>query len=138
MYDPNLDFDQERLDVLKQLLGVSLVPLSNANDLLGRWAVRFKGPVGSDKVQWLYEFSPDGNVIVEGRAFAFNNICTWKLTGSGVLSLRIPIAPTPNVPTLENGTVEEESYWVFTSADSKVIITNFDASVIQELSRCAV
>jgi hypothetical protein len=135
MRDPDLNFDQGRLEILEKSLEVSVSPLSDSAELYGKWEMRFAGPAGSEKVLALYDFRSDGQVIVEGRVIAAHETWKWKLTGPGILSFRMPIAPIPHIPSLKDGTVQEEYYWAFKAADARMILTNFDASLIETLSR---
>lgn len=97
--------------------------------------MRFGGPAGSDTVHWLYDFEPEGQVRVEGKSLAPQEIWKWKLNAPGTLLFRKPIAPNPRFASLKHGTIEEEMYWVFTTMDARVVLTNFDSSLIQVLTR---
>jgi hypothetical protein len=135
MYDPDLNFDQGRVEILEKSLKVSVSPVSDSVELYGKWEMRFAGPAGSKELLALYDFKSDAQLIVEGRMFAAHETWKWKLTGPGILSIRRPIAPIPQIPSLKHGTVQEERYWAFKAADTRIILTNFDASLIETLSR---
>src|SRR5277367_2616208 len=114
--------------------------LTSGEDLIGTWEMRFGGPVDSDKVIAVFEFKTDGTLIVgdelwRWRLNAKAHGCVWDDCRLASLSFFVPIAPMPDIPGLEKGTTQEEAYHIWKSADGRVILANFDASVIQFLTK---
>lgn len=123
-------YAKARAEAVSKYAGSPVTPIRSADDFIGAWEMRFGGPVGSDKVEWVYEFSRDGNVTVGGR-----ETWRWKLSADGTLSFFVTIPPDPKAPGLEDGASSEEVRHPFKAADGRIVLSNEDTSVIELLSK---
>lgn len=118
-----------RLQAVEGYANSPVVPVESADEILGRWEMRFGGPIGSEAVQWVYEFGRDGTVKVNGETW------TWKINKHGVLSLCVTTPPDPSTPGLEDGAVTEEVRYAFNAEDGRVVLCNEDTSFVEMLTR---
>lgn len=122
------DYAKQRHQVLEQHAGAALTPLRNASALVGRWEMRFGGPLGSDAVQWVYDFKRDGQLVIGDDSGG-----KWQLHNDGLLSLWFPYEADPAFD-LEAG-LTEESRLAFSTNDGRVVLSNDDTSVVELLIR---
>lgn len=123
------EYAKLRAQAVEQYAGSTVSPVRSAGDFLGVWEMRFGGPVGSDKVQWVYEFSRNGKVKVCDETW------TWKLNKDGTLSFFVTTPPDPTIPGLEEGTSTQEMRYPFKAKDGRLVLSNEDTSVIELLSK---
>jgi hypothetical protein len=125
------EYAKLRVQAIEQHAGSAVTPVRSPDDFIGAWEMRFGGPVGSDQVQWVYEFSRDGKVKVGYETW------TWKLNNDGTLSFFVTTPPDPTIPGLEDGGSTEEMRYPFKAKDGRLVLSNEDTSVIELLSKAA-
>jgi hypothetical protein len=125
------EYAKLQAQAVEQYAGSPVSPVRSADDFLGAWEMRFGGPAGSNKVQWVYQFSRDGKVKVGDETW------TWKLNKDGTLSFFLTTPPDPKTPGLEQGASTEEVRYPFKAKDGRLVLSNEDTSVIELLSKMA-
>ena len=126
------EYAKLRVQAIEQYAGSPVTPIRSPDEFIGAWEMRFGGPVGSNEVQWVYDFSRDGKVKVGDETW------TWKLNQDGRLSFGVTMPPDPTSPGLEQGASSEEMRYAFKTKDGRLVLSNEDTSVIELLSKLAV
>lgn len=126
------DYAQLRQQALEQYAGTSIKPITDRAVFFGSWDMRFGGPVGSEKVQWQYDFRSDGTAVVGDETWQ------WQLNDDATLSLVVPVNADPNIPGLEDDTASEEIRLPFLAIDGRIILSNDDTSVVEILTPVSV
>lgn len=123
---------ERRKKAIEKRIGSSLAMLTSNKDVFGRWVGSFDlappGPVTR------YDFTEDGSGTMSTSGIGSESI-RWELKEGGVLSIFITIPPVPHLPSLEEGTEAEESYFAFKTEDAKLVLSNDDTSLVQILHR---
>lgn len=122
------DYAELRRQALEQYAGTPINPITAPQTFHGVWDMRFGGPVGSDKVQWRYNFRSDGTANVNGEVWQ------WRLNEDGTLILVVPVKADPSTPGLEEDTAVEEVRLAFKTTDDRIIVSNDDTSVVEILT----